>query len=127
MRERIVTTQVTTASGTTILLLGPTRYVRNGKDQECLAWGAVMPVPPGTPQTSGSVVLGVPVVMETPLGKQGSLLPVQILPETVVEGSSLAFIRNKDGRLDVICSTPVENVEKCEFGPLPDDVLKKLM
>lgn len=125
--ECLMTRRVTTKSGTTISLVGPTEYIRNGKEHQCIMWGAATPAPMGE-AASGAVIIGAPTTADTPFGQQAGIMPIQILLGQIVVGQPLAFLRDKDGRLDVIISTAVVEVEDEDgAGPLPDDLLKKLM
>lgn len=118
--------RVMTESGSVILINGPHEYIRNGKKYECLVWGMAELVQPTESPNSGSVVITVPGVTETPFGKQTMYIPVRILPGRIEVGALLAFVGEEEGQLKVILSAPVVSVEEGNASPLPEDLLKKL-
>lgn len=119
---------VRTQSGSVYELLGPDRYLKNGEERRCLAWGAVV---------QGTLRPGLGLALVGLAPQPGGAVPV-VVPAGLLVGRAfvefpLGFVFVKDGMLRFSCTTPVAEVEgggatpEGDAGPLPPDVMAKLL
>lgn len=119
---------VRTQSGSVYELLGPDRYMKNGEERRCLAWGAVV---------QGALRPGLGLALVGLAPQPGGAVPV-VIPTGLIVGRALVefplgFVFVKDGVLRFSCTTPVAEVDggggtpEGDAGPLPPDIVAKLL